>query len=345
MLNRWLILILLLVSADTIFAIIPESLEAVATIPIPAMITHIDSETNRDLTIIKVSMKGTTPRKQPELENMGEYLQLNLPNTSVLEPGKFYDSTSPYVPKVGVFQTKDHQAIVRIFLAHTIKDLNTSVEVQVLEDKISILFNHHTLLTSSSSTIGQPNHKPVPDKETGSYQLGMSNYLQKLALYSGALLFILLLILLFRKTYGSKLRAATNDGSMAILSKLPVNPKQNLILLDILNEKLLLCISHDQVQLIAKFPHKMTPPQLEDSMNPRVYLEPQTPLAIPVAPSAKTEKDVKNNAMSQENREKFLSQLKETMKNKSAAKTAAEFTEPKAAAAPPPNKQTDQLHH
>ncbi len=139
-----LIVASLLVAAHPAFA----AGKAKSTPAAPKLVTigEIDGETDAKMTIVNVRLdKAPTAQTTFELQDHGSFLQLNLKDAIVPEPGKFFDGSNPYLPKIAVFQVGPNEAGVRFFASKNTAKIKQALSAEALGNRIMVTIDNAKL--------------------------------------------------------------------------------------------------------------------------------------------------------------------------------------------------------
>jgi len=286
-----------------------------------AVVDRVSSESGKDLSLIHIYLNKHKELGKLSLEDHGDFFQLKLPHTITMDPGKFYEIQSPYIQKIAIFQLTPTESSIRIFLNKNVQGAFKSADIQALDNKITMTFDHRAISLSPNFELKSEN-KPLDSLTAPTVApdpFDIKIYLQKITFFSAALILFLLAVITYKKKFSRKMFAKNRIEpiSMDVISRLQLSPKQKLIVIEVLGEKMLLSMTNDHVQLITKFTQKSEMPSLPDTISPHAYLQGPVytqPTPTLSAPAPKPVKEDKEN--SNERRQLFLNQLKETMKNK-----------------------------
>lgn len=106
-------------------------------------IGEIDGEADAKMSIVNVRLDHSPGWEAPfQFQDHGSFLQLNLPGAIVPEPGKFYDGSNPYLPKVAVFQVTPSEAGIRFFASKNAAKIKEALSAELLGNRIMITIDH-----------------------------------------------------------------------------------------------------------------------------------------------------------------------------------------------------------
>lgn len=199
----------------------------------PKLVTigEIDGEADAKMTILNVRLdKAPTSQSTFELQDHGSFLQLNLKDAIVPEPGKFFEGSNPYLPKVAVFQVGPNEAGIRFFASKNTAKIKQALSAEALGNRIMLTIDNAKLegllaaAPASVELVGPPAElaaktptaesiiaktevktdipepaalfkgtagKPAADAKLGSGGLDLRSKLINVSIFSGALLGLL----------------------------------------------------------------------------------------------------------------------------------------------------------
>lgn len=111
----------------------------------PKLVTigEIDGETDAKMTIVNVRLdKPLTGQTTFDLADHGSFLQLNLANAIVPEPGKFFEGSNPYLPKIAVFQLGANEAGIRFFATKNTAKIKQALSAEALGTRIMLTIDN-----------------------------------------------------------------------------------------------------------------------------------------------------------------------------------------------------------
>ncbi len=114
----------------------------------PKLVTigEIDGETDAKMTIVNVRLdKAPTAQATFELQDHGSFLQLNLKDAIVPEPGKFFEGSNPYLPKIAVFQVGPNEAGIRFFASKNTAKIKQALSAEALGNRIMLTIDNAKL--------------------------------------------------------------------------------------------------------------------------------------------------------------------------------------------------------
>lgn len=214
----------------------------------PKLVTigEIDGETDAKMTIVNVRLdKSPTAQTTFELQDHGSFLQMNLKDAIVPEPGKFFDGSNPYLPKIAVFQVGPNEAGIRFFASKSTAKIKQALSAEALGNRIMLTIDNAKLesllaqvpvnmelvgppaefasktptaeaiiaQTQVSNDIPEPaalvkgNAKTVVEPKLGSGGLDLRGKLINVSIFSGAMLALLGLTFLFKPYLRRKAQA------------------------------------------------------------------------------------------------------------------------------------------
>jgi flagellar biogenesis protein FliO len=239
----------------------------------------VDGESNSKTSAVNIRFlsKPEWP-KTPEFDDHGSFLQLNLPNVIVPEPGKFIDGNSIYIKKIAIFQMTPNDASIRLFLSESAKKVKEALNYELLGNRIVVTLDHASLIQSLNPIVAELTGPPAPtaaakiiantkiDRSIPPPANALKNAEQtigrpgpdfrkkmvNISLFCGALLIIFLSILV-AKPYFRKKRMASNEESieMKTIGTLVLASKQKLSLVQIGDEKILLGVTPENISFIT----------------------------------------------------------------------------------------------
>ncbi len=102
----------------------------------------IDGESDEKSSVITLRYDTKPSFARPVVEAHGSFLQVVLPNTTVLKPGVFQEANSPYIRKFAAFQLDEDTAALRLFVSKEAENLAPAVSVDILENRVLIIVDH-----------------------------------------------------------------------------------------------------------------------------------------------------------------------------------------------------------
>lgn len=132
----------------TLGCLVGASAFAKPSVEKPKLVTigEIDGETDAKMTILNVRLdKAPTSQKTFELQDHGSFLQLNLKDAIVPEPGKFFEGSNPYLPKVAVFQVGANEAGIRFFASKNASKIKQALSAEALGNRIMLTIDNAKL--------------------------------------------------------------------------------------------------------------------------------------------------------------------------------------------------------
>lgn len=102
----------------------------------------IDGESDQKSSVITLRYDSKPGFQKPVVEAHGSFLQIVLPNTTVLKPGVFQEANSPYIRKFAPFQLDEDTAALRLFVSKEAQDLQPAVSVDILENRVLVILDH-----------------------------------------------------------------------------------------------------------------------------------------------------------------------------------------------------------
>ena len=281
----------------------------------PATLNAIDSDATPGTSLINIRFNKKPSLKNLKLESHGSFLQLNLPNTIVAEPGKFYDLQGGKLSKAAVFQINEKDSALRLFVNTDASNVLKATTADILGDRIAITVDHKKLAgivakdPATTAVTGLPTADqivkstnvatdiPAPsgvlaEKNPTIAHANAFDFKSKLytvALFSGIMLLALLILyfakpILLRKKLGGQ---DVNVPTIKTIATQALGPKQKLALIQVGDEQLLIGVGQDSIQLIKTInqntPSVQTsmpaPTQMAQENNPYT-LEPTKPRRI-----------------------------------------------------------------
>ncbi len=238
----------------------------------------VDGDATEEISIVNIRLSAKPPWRSLNIEDHGGFIQVTLPNTVVLDPGKFIEIKSPFFEKIVLYQAKPTLAIARIFTKEDAAKIRKFTDAEVLDARVVITLDHKGLRAdlSQKSPLIESNTKVVdnapievkaqPPAENEQIKAVATEIIEvqseedplqkkiKLAAWISAFLIVLLLTALTsgRMIRNRKILESQQPAiQMKALSHLNLAPKQRLSLVQVGNEKILLSVCPDQISLIT----------------------------------------------------------------------------------------------
>jgi len=239
----------------------------------------IDGESDAKVSTVNIRFNAKPSyQKVPEFQNHGSFLQLNLANVIVPEPGKFIDGNSKFIKKIAVFQMTPNDASVRLFLSESATAILPAINAAILDNRIIVSLDHSKLETflarhnaAAQSDKAESQAKkivaetvvdtsipapanalksdtPIIGKATPNFRKQLIN----IALFCGSLILFFLGVVLF-KPYFKKHRFKADKEliEMKTIGTLALASKQKLSLVQIGDEKILLGVTPENISFIT----------------------------------------------------------------------------------------------
>jgi flagellar biogenesis protein FliO len=264
----------------------------------PLVIGRIDSDESDQFSVVTVRLDRAPTWDKVVLEEHGDFLQIKIPDSIVSQPGQFIDGKGSYLAKIVAYQTEPNQSVVRIFLkSETSSNIIKSSEVEVLDNRIVFTLDHSHFGKKITSEI-QEKLIETETVEKPLYALfDDTKILQYLAYFFIAISFLTLLSLTLRRFFRNQDLAFFSKGDsqkIRSIGQLSLSPKQKLSLIQVGEEKFLLSVSYDRVELLTKLEmdRVSSPQQLSKPIPPTVPNIPKKELPPPVAPNKSNHKKI-----------------------------------------------------
>ena len=262
-------------------------------------IKDLKSESDNESSLISVMLKGQVSKKNIEIEEHGTFIQIKIPNATVLEPGKFYEGNSPFIRKIAIFDLNSNVAGIRLFVTQETSSIVGSVSTEVLKDRVLIHLNHRTVKALDSESIAKPatvvSKKEIESTNAAQHvknalstkSVSHSSLKEKL-IYTSVIsgIFLLLgLCSLVMKRFIPRRKDSNGDvllSPMKTLATHPLAPKQNLTLVEVASQKILLAVSPDGISYLTTIEENKVKTQI--SQNQSVDPAPARPIISRPAP-------------------------------------------------------------
>ncbi|SMF66519.1 flagellar biosynthetic protein FliO [Pseudobacteriovorax antillogorgiicola] len=244
------------------------------TFEVSAVKTDVDDQSS----LISILYKDGVPKKDVTIEEHGTFIQVKVPATTVLEPGKFYDSKGPYFRKIATFQIDEQTAGIRMFVTQETKSLIGSLTTEFLNDRLLIHLDHKTVKPvhiDDSPPVGEViartkvRHdiedpaKKIREAQSDSSKneadmLGeeLHEKLIYITIIGGGFLMLFFMSLTIRRLI-AKTGLPRPDGKavpMRTVASYSLAPKQNLTLVEVGRHQVLLGVSPDGINYLTSIP-------------------------------------------------------------------------------------------
>ncbi len=246
----------------------------------PVSLGVVDAESDGKLSAVNIRLADKPTWTKPEaLEDHGTFLQIQLPNTIVPEPGKFFDGSGSLIKKIAVFQLTPTTAGVRLFVEKDAAKVRQVAEAELLDKRVVVTIDHAKLDALIAAETGVDLQKPaqtadeviaatkverditapsdVLKGETPAFKVGgidLRSKLIQVSMFMGGML--LLMAMAFMAKPMMKKRRAAKAGAepildMKMLATLPLAARQKLSLIQVGDEKILIGVTPENVSFIT----------------------------------------------------------------------------------------------
>jgi flagellar biogenesis protein FliO len=252
----------------------------------PVILKSLEIEEMEANTVVNIKFDQKMRQEKPSLQDHGSFVQMIVPDVTVLESGKFYESTSPYINKIAVVQGSKNEALIRMFLAKDAAALLPSFKVDVLDDRLMVFLDLKSLearnitdhvktqaKTQASeivATTAIKNDIPDPAKLTFGKPVD-AKYNDKMivvAAFLGLLIVVaggsFMIRNFFRRLSGKK--ADYDVPKFRTLATYAIAPKQRLAVVEIGGQQILLGISQQNISYLTTISEK-APRQILEPLN------------------------------------------------------------------------------
>lgn len=237
---------------------IPEQTKTLPVMTTSLILGEVDGETFDQMTVINIRFNEKPAWSQlPRIEDHGMFLQISLPDTTVNEPGKFFNGAIPHLPKIAIIQSTYKDAAIRIFTNQPANFVREASTTEILGNRLIMTLDHKKLESlvgastvasnTDSALVGPPEPSAkskmsadsviaattlrsdlaapslVLKKEGASnisgsgLDLDLRGKLTKVAIFSGVL-FLLLIVSWLVKPYLRRKKSAVKNGLPAPLA-------------------------------------------------------------------------------------------------------------------------------
>jgi len=255
----------------------------------------ISVEDNNDASIVTIRLDSKPTWTDYQVKDHGTFIQVNLPQTIVPNPGEFTNGAGPIVQKIAAFQSPENTAGVRLFLSEDAALVKQALKQDLLGDRILITVDHKKLAelvskdpantaasasmtsaqqvietTKVNDTIDPPAEKiklkkssnittPPVFKQTPQ----LTKQLTNVSIFSGILLFGLIVFHLIRSRFKIRRNRTTDskfqEEALKLISSHVLAPKQKIQLLEICGQKILLSVSPEGINYLTSIPEPSKP--------------------------------------------------------------------------------------
>jgi flagellar biogenesis protein FliO len=255
-------------------------------------IEEISGQSADGQTEIAISFAQPIGDPKVRLEEHGTFIQALIPNSHVLQPGKFFDGNSPLIRKIAAFQIDEQMAGIRMFVAKDAVAIKNAIKQAANGNRLILQIDHAQAGLSKTGTTainGVPSadeviqrtevrgdisdpalktHDDAVSVEPGGLA-GVDNMLKdKLNVIASFLAIMLGGLVLFWKSRQLMSRRKVGRQelqqiTMKTLASFPIAPKQKLTLVEVGHKKILLGISADQINYLTSIEdqHESSEPQ------------------------------------------------------------------------------------
>ena len=260
----------------------------------------VDVESDGKLSAVNIRFADKPSWTEPQaLEDHGTFLQIQLPNTIVPEPGKFFDGAGPIIKKIAVFQLTPTTAGVRMFVDKDAAKVRQASAAELLDKRVVVTIDQDKLDALTAAEIPTELQKPEMSAEeviasvnvdrgidapaaalkgqaTPGFKVGgldLRSKLIQVSLFSGAML-LLMAFAFMMKPLMKRRRAKIGGESvidMKMLASLALAPRQKLSVIQVGDEKILIGITPENVSFISVIGAKAAPAMMAPSAMPRSF--------------------------------------------------------------------------
>ncbi len=245
----------------------------------------VTAESDKKSTSISLKFDSKISMNKIDPEFHGTFIQLVLPSTRVLESGKFYDASGPLIRKVATFQLSPGRGAVRLFVTREASDFDRGINIDYLDDRIILFFNHAKIsdggkspdILESKIAVNKKNVKKViaatkvrtniedparliagdkmqpASSVVTSFEDGLNDRVVTATVFSAVMLFILLASFGYKKMRLRKAVGVEKSGidlQIQTISSYAISAKQRLTLVQVGQEQVLLGVSPDSINFL-----------------------------------------------------------------------------------------------
>lgn len=109
-------------------------------------VTDVLGESSKKISMVTISLNKRMHSKDDiSLTDHGRYIQIDMQNVIAAKPGSFYESNSPYLAKMALFETSEGHSALRIFTEEDAEVIKKSSDVDLLGNRIIYTLDHDLL--------------------------------------------------------------------------------------------------------------------------------------------------------------------------------------------------------
>jgi flagellar biogenesis protein FliO len=236
-------------------------------------------ESSNDKTSLHVEFDAPLVTVKPEVEEHGTFLQFQLKNTIVINPGQFVDGSGPFIQKIVAFQTNPKDAAIRLFTDRKSADLSPAIFVDVLENRLLVTLDHKkvTAVDSMAAKVAavsaemskvdgslpevnaETQQDPLPDTTTKSSKdaLGLQSKMVIATVFCLVLLVMGGVALFFKPAIRKRIHQTQSEvPAFKTLSSHSLGPKQKIAVIKVGDERLLVGITPGSITLLRNLDEK-----------------------------------------------------------------------------------------
>lgn len=244
------------------------------------ILEKITTELGDELSLIKIKFNQKPSIKNLSIINKDSFMQINLPNVVIPDPGNFVDLDHPFIPKVIFFQTSPKQAILRLFSNIKTSEAINYTSADIFHDNLIITYKDPKAKKDlAAKATAKASKKVAMDQDIQEEQIddleldelepnlaltstGMTEEekfpldlkLKFVAFISLALFLLMIAFLTLRRVWlGQTNQGLSSSGpGLKILQSISLAPKYRLSLVQVGQSKYLFSIGPEGVSMVAQ---------------------------------------------------------------------------------------------
>ncbi len=279
-------------------------------IPAESKITAVESvltlksivaETADSKTNVTLEFDGVFAGTKPTVEDHGSFIQFDLKNTIVINPGNFMDGSGPYIQKIVAFQPSPKDAALRFFVDKKAADLIPAIHLDILEKRVLLTLDHAKIARNDSvadklaavsshmakgetslvadapaaANVAPVDAEPLPTEKLTQNSAASDDLRSKMVI---AAIFCIILLafgaaaIVFKPTLRKKFGHVESEiPSFKTLSSHSVGPKQKIAVIKVGSERLLVGVTPGSITLLKNLDEQPV------RMSAQSFAQPQLP--------------------------------------------------------------------
>lgn len=236
------------------------------------IIDDIKINNQDNLLNISVVFNSSIPSTDIKVIDYDTFLQINIPNTLVVESGKFFDIDTFIIKKMAIFQNTPLEVAIRLFVERGASELKEQLRLNFFDNEMVISFDL-AKLRATLEAINVNNVNQVAEnvelsintaaKENNTVKNNtiifkdtsvIKNKMIMIAVLSVMLLLILPIFYLYKIFFRKATKSLAEDSltKIKVVSSCILAPRHKLTLVEVAGQRFLLGVSADNINYLTK---------------------------------------------------------------------------------------------